>query len=341
MVETAIRTPLGTLISRWYLGFLAAWFALYLVFGDGSGYLGLANALAVYFFAPLPFVLLVAIGTRDKLHLAGGLLALAVFAATWGPLFSPRDGAAEGDILRVMSFNVLGRKGDPNQVIASIQAEDADVLLLQEVTPDFAALMTIALEDEYPHQVIDARERASGMAIFSRFPLQSMDVVLDGRWRGDPQVVSLDWNGQLVTLVNFHTLSTGAIWPRWVYYTFNQREEDVNHLVDFAREEIQHRPLIAAGDLNATRLNDAYKAIDEVLDDAWWEAGWGLGHTFPGQMEPDDWFTHISIFIIPHWLVRIDHIFYSHHWQATQTRLADFNGGSDHRGVITELVLED
>jgi vancomycin resistance protein VanJ len=333
-------TSLATRISRWYLILLASWFGLYVLFGDGSGYLGLANALAVYFFAPLPFVLLVAIGTRDKSQLIASLLALAVFAANWGPLFWPKSGAVEGDILRVMSFNVLGRKGDPNQVIASIQAENADVLMLQEVTPEFSALMTLALEDEYPHQVIDARERASGMAIFSRYPLEPMDIVLDGRWRGDPQIVSLDWNGQPVTLVNFHTLSTGAIWPRWVYYTFNQREEDVSHLVNFVREEIESRPLIAAGDLNATRLNDAYKAIDEALDDAWWEAGWGLGHTFPGQIEPDDWFTRINIFMIPHWLVRIDHIFYSHHWQATQTQLADFNGGSDHRGVITELILK-
>ena len=334
-------TPsLATRISRWYLIFLAGWFALYLLFGDGSGYLGLANALAVYFFAPLPFAVIVALGAKDKLTLAGSLATVVVFAAIWGPLFWPKDTSAEADIFRVMSFNVLGRSGDPSQVIASIQAEDADVLMLQEVTPDFATLMTLALEDEYPHQVIDARERASGMAIFSRYPLEPLDIVLDGRWRGDPQVVSLDWNGQLITLVNFHTLSTGAIWPRWVYYTFNQRAEDVDHLVNFAREEIQNHPLIAAGDLNATRLNDAYKSIDAVLDDAWWEAGWGLGHTFPGQIEPDDWFTRISIFMIPHWLVRIDHIFTSHHWQAIETRLADFNGGSDHRGVITELVLK-
>lgn len=335
----ARRSPLAVL-CRLYVALLFGWFLLHLLFGDGGGYLGLANAVAIFFFVPLPLALIVGAANRDRVLLAGGLLAVVLFASLWGPLFWPNGGpVTEGPRLRVMTFNVLGRAGDNRAAVGSILAEDADVLFLQEVTPEAARLLEAALKEAYAYRVVQPGERARGMAVFSKYPLSIMDVVLEGRWMGSPQVLQLDWEGQMVTLVNFHTRSTGNIWPPWVLRTFSERQSDLQLLADFAAVETDLGPVIVAGDANETQLNRGYKILTSVLTDAWWEAGRGLGHTFPGPVEAGDNVTRVSLFLVPHWLVRIDYIFYSRQWQARETWLADFSGGTDHRGVVAELIL--
>jgi endonuclease/exonuclease/phosphatase (EEP) superfamily protein YafD len=327
-------------LTGWYLCLLLAWFVLFVLFGDGAGYLGLLNAVALFLFLPLPVALWIAWKAKSKPLLLGGFAAAAIFAWLWGPLFMPLPQSdAASPTLRVMTFNILGRIGDPDDILSSIRNEDADVLFVQELTPEYAVVLTAGLEDEYPYQILNPIEKAAGMGVFSRYPIEPLDISLDGRWRGEPQLLRLDWRGQQITLVNFHAVSTSTIWPRWVHTTFDRREESIALLAEFAADSAVAGPVIVAGDGNLTRLNDTYKALDAVLDDAWWHGGWGFGHTFPGRIEPDDMFTRISIFLIPHWLVRIDYVFYSDHWQTSHAWLADFNGGSDHRGVVTDLLL--
>lgn len=325
-----------------YFLLLFSWLALYLLFGDGTGYLGIANALAVYFFLPLPLAALFALLSGKRVLWIPALGALTVFFVLWGPLFFPAyTPVPEGPRLRVLTYNVLGRAGDYQAALDTILAEDADLLLLQEITPEIAAVFSVQLVDAYPFQVMQPASQARGLAVLSRFPLELLDVSLAGNWMGAPQILQLDWDGQPVTVVNFHTRPTGTFWPRWVRHTFAQRETDMQILADFASRQSELGPLIVAGDANVTHLNDAYKILAGVLQDAWWQAGSGLGHTFPGAIEEGTPFAQVSFFHIPYWLVRIDYIFYSPHWQAERTWLAEFNGGSDHRGVVTELVLLD
>ena len=324
-------------ISGWYLALLFFWFLLYLVFGDGFGYLGLANAVAVYFFFPLPITLIGAWTSRDPRLMTASLLAAGIFAWLWGPLFWPAASVVpDGPALRVMTINVLGKARQPEAVLASIQDAEPDLVFIQEFTPNLASSLGPELKETMPYQVLDPGLGSEGLAVFSRYPVERMDIVLQGTWRGAPQVLRMDWQGREVTLVNFHALSTGGLSPGLVRYTTRERLETLSALADFAAGE--SGLLIVAGDANTTRLNTPYKLLDEVLDDAWWEAGWGLGHTFPGQISSDDWFTRVSFFIIPHWLVRIDHVFYSVQFRASSAALAEFNGGSDHRGLVTDLV---
>jgi endonuclease/exonuclease/phosphatase (EEP) superfamily protein YafD len=333
----------GLLAASWlYLLLLISWFLLYLIFGDGSGLLGLANAISLYFFFPLPFVVLFSILSREKQLFWPILGTILIFTLLWGPLFIAKELADNsGPRLTVMSFNVLGRSGSHEPILDSILAEDADVLLLQEVTSSTASILSGRLAEAYPYQILQAGAQASGMGVLSRYPIESLDISIAGNWNGRPQVIGLDWMGQEITLVNFHTVSTGTVWPRWVRRTFERREEDLKSLADFAEQQSEVGPVIVAGDANATHLNEAYKFLADVLQDTWMETGSGIGHTFPGPVTDESSFARISLFRIPYWLVRIDYIFASAHWQSEASWLAEFNGGSDHRGILTDLVLVD
>lgn len=327
-------------IAQLYSFFLIIWFILYLLFGDGSGFLGLANALSIYFFLPLPLIALIALLYKQRSLFWPLILGVLIFAWLWGPLFTNEAATQpDGPRLRVMTFNILGRAGSHMPILDSILAEEADVLFLQEVTPEMAAILSVRLADAYPYQILQPAPQASGMGVLSRYPIESLDVSISGNWIGSPQIVSLEWMDQEVILVNFHTLPTGTLWPRSVRHSFDRRGRDLKALADFAEQQSEFGPLIVAGDANATHLNEAYKYLAAVLQDTWMQTGTGIGHTFPGPINEDSSYARISFFRLPYWLVRIDYIFASSHWQTDATWLAEFSGGSDHRGVVTELVL--
>ncbi len=95
--------------------------------------------------------------------------------------------------------------------------------------------------------------------------------------------------------------------------------------------------MIAGGDANATSLNVPYRILVSRLVNSWKEAGFGLGHTFPGSNVPGSSRPNIWGVPVPMWLARIDYVFHSSDWQVVSARLARFDGASDHRGVIAVL----
>jgi len=82
-------------------------------------------------------------------------------------------------------------------------------------------------------------------------------------------------------------------------------------------------PVIVAGDLNATPLYPSTRPLRRRLTDAWTEAGFGMGFTYPAALP----------------LSRIDALLQRGLRTATATvvRLSD----SDHRGLHLALTLEE
>ena len=72
----------------------------------------------------------------------------------------------------------------------------------------------------------------------------------------------------------------------------------------------------------------------------WREAGFGLGHTFPGSTVPGSDRPKIGGWYVPRWLARIDYIFFSDDWTAVEVRTAQIDGVSDHRGAVAVLELK-
>ena len=326
-----------------YYTLLFLWAALYVVTGDRYGVMAVINSLALYIFLPLPLVLPLAIIFRRRelwIGLAGGVM---LFIWLWGGLFIPRTSQprAEGQSLSVMTYNVLGTHQQTAPAIEVIRTEDADVVFLQEINTTLAKTIEEELSDQYPYQVLDPHDDVTGMGTISKFPIHPTGETLPLKWVGIPQILSLDWNGQDIKLVNFHMWATGLASPKIIALNYRSREAQALFLADFARVTAYQDPVIVAGDGNFTDLSDAYKLVTDVLLDSWREAGFGFGHTTPGCDRAGGSRPHFYGIPVPRWLVRIDYIFHSNHFATVETRLAQFDGVSDHRGVIAELVLEE
>jgi endonuclease/exonuclease/phosphatase (EEP) superfamily protein YafD len=76
-----------------------------------------------------------------------------------------------------MTYNVnYGLGGDP-EAIAAIAAADADLVLLQETTPEWERALRAALADRYSHMAFRHCCGAGGLAVLSRLPLAEREYV--------------------------------------------------------------------------------------------------------------------------------------------------------------------
>jgi endonuclease/exonuclease/phosphatase (EEP) superfamily protein YafD len=319
-----------------YTALLFGWLVTYLVIGERFGIIAIVNLLAVYLFLPLPLVILVSVFLRRiRLFTTSGL-AVVAFLWLWGGVFWPKPTPAHAgyNLLSVMTYNVLGLHESVHPQLEVIHAENPDVLFIQELNPTLAIAIQRELRSKYPYQVLDPQEGVSGMGVISKFPIRLTGERLPLNWVGTPQVLEMDWNGQTVTLVNFHTIPTTSSTFRQIQPESRYRAAQAQALLDVARLS---GPLIAAGDANATPLTEAYRIITTELDDAWSKAGFGLGHTFPGSDIPGSSRPRLGKWSVPKWLARIDYVFYSEQFKAVTARMARFDGVSDHRGVVVSL----
>jgi vancomycin resistance protein VanJ len=113
--------------------------------------------------------LVAGVGDRMRRWFLLALVAVPAEAIPSGPLV-----AASGD-LRIATYNVnYGLAGDP-ATLAALVATGADVVFVQEATPEWAAVF--AGLSAYPYQRAVDHGGAGGLAILSRFPFDDVAVV--------------------------------------------------------------------------------------------------------------------------------------------------------------------
>jgi len=320
-----------TLLFSWAVGFL--------VTGDRYPVLMVLNIAALYLFLPIPLALIVAILIPRRELWIGAGTSILLFLAMWGQLFLPRTRAEEANVptLTVMNYNVRGYNQDASASVELIRRVDADVVIMQEVNHKLAEALAEELREAYPYQVLDPYDDVRGMGSISKLPLQVADGNLPLEWVGTPQILALEWEGEKVTLVNFHMWAVGLGPMRYMEINARAREAHALYLVDFANGAAQEGPVIVAGDANATPQSDTYRIMARWLEDSWTEAGTGFGHTFPGS--PGSESPVIYGIPLPRWLFRIDYVFHSPDLEAVDAFMAPFDGVSDHRGVVVTLSL--
>lgn len=332
------------LVVSIYAAILVVWMATRLSVSDRWWWLFLLNVATPYLFLPAPVILLITFFFRrvDLLLIGGGALGLGLYL--YGGLFLPHLRAARAapntSHLVVMTYNILGNKADSSALIAALRASDADIIALQELNAPLAAAIAQQLGHDYPYQVLEPVDKNNGMGVISRYRLEQIHAELPGDWLGKPQILRVDLDGNAITFVNIHCTSINTSWFAWqqtLERAAYKRETQAQSLADFA---VQHdAPLILVGDFNTTDQTAAYRILSSQIHDTWREAGFGLGHTFPGPHAPLGAMVAHSYWPMTLWLVRIDYIYHSDQWVALSAHTGPEIGKSDHRPVVAELAL--
>ncbi len=317
-----------------YVTSIAGWYAAYRLVGDGFWVLAMINAFAIYLFAPLPLVALWAALARHRVTWSALLIVTLLFLGLFGgDLTPPSPVVRAGDdvpTLTVMTYNVLFANTDAAPIVTSITNAEPDLVAFQELTPRLAQQLAQEIGSRYPYRTpLGADTCRAQVAVWSRYPLQVERVDEDVLCR--VQSVLVDFAGRTVRVVGIHAWPYTGLDQASIERSFGWRQEQIELILDTVED--QPEPLILLGDLNSTPTHQVYRTLSEHLVDAYREAGWGLGHTFPatgGRF----WGAPY-----PNRLVRIDHVFHSDDWRAEVAWVGEWDGSSDHLPVIARLRL--
>jgi endonuclease/exonuclease/phosphatase (EEP) superfamily protein YafD len=228
----------------------------------------------------------------------------------------PRSEADHGPRFSLASFNIWGYRNERLDAAAeSITRCGADVVCIQEYTPNFHRTFGTKLAEHYPHRIVDAQDGFFGSAIYSRLPLHTAaDNVLPGEL-GRYTEGTIRLGGRSITLFNVHLWHNGP----------GQRRQ-VQAILDKAASRAS--PQIWVGDFNFTQYSRAADHLAEAgFRDALDLAGAGIKTTWPINRRG-------ALLLYPGF--RIDHVYLSAELSASMARVADLPG-ADHKQIYAEL----
>ena len=273
----------------------------------------------------VPSMILAGLGRRYSL-MTFLAMPTAIIIFTYAPLFLPRIklALAADNSLTVMSYNVWSRNEDMAAVALQIKQEQPDILLLQELTPDKVQQLSTALDDLYPETKINFVYASNILqGVVSRYPLT---VIETSSSKGRLQKAIVETPDGPINVWNVHL---HAFPWRKQYAQVQALDEDLAKM---------KAPLILGGDFNAADQSETYQLVDNYLDNAHWQAGWGFGFTYPSNWGSIPSHSQIKRAVGDTPLIRIDHIFYNDHFYAYSAKTLAESGGSDHAPVMATLL---
>ncbi len=214
--------------------------------------------------------------------------------------------------LRVLSLNVLTSNADHDRVLSYLRGADADIIMLMEVDATWEKALK-PLEQSHPHHIVEARYDNFGIALYSRLPLEAlqiMDLI-------DVEVPSIEaklkLSGHELTIIGTHPLP-----PMGPTYSA-QRDAQLISLAQRVRDS--HTPTVVIGDLNSTPWSHGMSLV---------QAGGTLGYRSLQPAWTPTWYGN-PLLAIP-----IDHVLCTAPL-VVEKRTVGPNVGSDHRGLLVEL----
>jgi endonuclease/exonuclease/phosphatase (EEP) superfamily protein YafD len=252
---------------------------------------------------------------RVKVSLAATAVALANLYLLAPQFFSePALAAERGEILRFAHSNLHKRNHDTESVLRFVVREMPDLLLLEELTPEWHEQLEV-LGVFYPHSIAVPRTDGYGIALFSRRPFLSKEVLYFQP--GVPSLaVRIAVGGEPFLFLGAHP--PAPITPG----RYRMRNAIFEGLAGRARGSTE--PVVLLGDLNSTPWGQSYQRL---LAEA------GLEDTSEGRGVQWSWPSFFWPVAIP-----IDHCLVSPELRVATRRTGPFVG-SDHFPLVVDLVF--
>ena len=244
------------------------------------------------------------------------LLVTTAFNASYVlPWYFGATRVESGSTIKLLHANVHARNDQYERLFELIEAEQPDVIFLQEVTPQWRDA-TLRLHGDYPHNYVEAREGSFGIAMYSRVALDSV-VHVDSPPLDYPTIVAtMTVNNEALTLINTHPTIPVL---RLQYEARNEQLRSIAALANQAAGAV-----VLTGDLNASVWGRSYRKL---------EASTGLRNTRRGFGILPTWPTFLPFAMIP-----IDHALVSDGIGVVETRTGA-RIGSDHLPLIVEIAV--
>lgn len=253
---------------------------------------------------------------RRRIPAALTALALLVHAALLAPLAVGTEPGASAPVV-VMTANLRFGLADAERLVERVRASRVDVLGLQELTPEAVrSLHAAGLDAVLPYSLIDSATSSAGTGLWAARPLTRAPA-WPSRNRSTAGAITIGGHEAIVQVL--HPVPPdplrGSAWHR-----------DYALLRSAARDDPLADRTVLLGDMNASVHHAELRGL---MGRQWRDAGEVAGSGMVRTWSPVP--SMPALFDLDHVLV------------PTGVRVGDVDvvrvSGSDHRGVVAELVL--
>lgn len=283
---------------------------------------------AVQSFTPYVLAPSIAVGVLAARHRRwpiAGVHGASVVCLIWlaAPVMwpdAPPAVGADAPRLTIAQGNVFYSNPSPGEALDALFATGADVVAITEYSEAAAALVAgDGAAARYPYLAANADLTRAGVALFSRYPIEQIELGPIGRSQG--VVAVLDVAGRSVRLAVVHPQpgTSGRGLSTW--------SDDLATIADrFVPDDTTFDASVLVGDFNATRWHPAFR---DLLDRGWTDAHEQIGQGWSASWPNDRVWPP---------MVRIDHALVDGGAVALAARNLTL-AGSDHAGFVVELAL--
>jgi len=218
--------------------------------------------------------------------------------------------------LRIVTANLLKSNLKHDLFLEFIADADPDIIFIQEIDDAWAVSLR-ALEEAYPYSELLPSPGDFGIALFSRIPLDPVEIV----YYTDsvlPWVhAGLTVNGRHLSVLSYHT------WPPVSRERLETRDGDLDFLAKYVADA--EDLVLVAGDFNVTPWSPSYKKMIRASGLKNARRGFGVKPTWAAIPSP--------IALLP-----LDHVLLSPEIAVKSLRVGP-RIGSDHRPLIVDLAV--
>jgi len=157
--------------------------------------------------------------------------------------------------LVVVTYNVLYRRPGSAGTLEALRRANADVALLQEITPRWERALREHLRDRYPYMRFHAA-RAGGLAVLSRWPLGEAELLPAPRWFPALRV-PVEAPGGRLQVVAVHLRPPRFDRARPLQVLAETAAERRAQIEAYWKALAPELPTVIAGDFNESRTGDA------------------------------------------------------------------------------------
>ena len=303
---------------------VTAIFSVATAFDHLHRYLELFSHFRLQYFAASLVLAVVFISLRWRSYAILGIACVGLNAYFIVPWYLPagtlpgetaKNADNHGDPVTILHANVYRSNSDTTRFVELVVAEQPDLLVMQEATPDWLAGLG-AIRASYPYKIEEPREDSFGIALFSKFPLDRTAVVASEPL-GFPDIVAR----ALIGGKQLHIISTHPM-PPIGSSNYGSRNLQLDAVAKLAART--PTPLLVVGDLNTTMWAEHYRKFEQTS---------GLTNARKGLGVRPTWPTFFFPAMIP-----IDHCMVSNDIYVHELTVGP-NIGSDHRPIICRISL--
>lgn len=253
---------------------------------------------------------------------ARALLAALVACATLGCGTPPPvdTQSLERVRLTIATYNVHFRAWKDASTVEAIGATGADVVFLQEISPQWQAVLEVRYRQLYPYQLFAAAAAAGGLGVLSRLPLRD-EGVLSAVYRHPAWLVAVQTPLGELRVLNVHLRAsrrTGQSLLNGLWTMADDHEDEIRKFV----QACGVWPAIVLGDFNEGPRGSAIR----------WLAQHGYVDTLERHNPGAITFSALGGL----YRVTLDHILAQGHLHAIDARVL-YGGNSDHFPVVARF----